>query len=93
MQRPLVILLFALVTPVAIVAQADSARAPDPIAQLVGGPVEERLHDVGHTTHAHHADEQELEALRQAVTVLDGTETHRCYSRVPPLPKGEGGRG
>src|SRR5258705_14001748 len=36
MQRRLVILLFALVTPVAIVAQADSARAPDPIAQLVG---------------------------------------------------------
>src|SRR6266403_5867716 len=36
MQRRLVILLVALVTPVAIVAQADSARAPDPIAQLVG---------------------------------------------------------
>src|SRR6266566_1739452 len=36
MRRPLVILLVALVTPVAIVAQADSARGPDPIAQLVG---------------------------------------------------------
>jgi len=36
MQRPLVILLVALVTPLALVAQADSARAPDPIAQLVG---------------------------------------------------------
>src|SRR5258706_12869 len=36
MQRPLVILLIALVNPVAIAAQADSARAPDPIAQLVG---------------------------------------------------------
>ena len=35
MRRPLVILLVALVTPVAIVAQADSARAPDPIVQLV----------------------------------------------------------
>src|SRR6266850_861721 len=35
MQRPLVILLVALVTPLALVAQADSARAPDPIAQLV----------------------------------------------------------
>src|SRR6266850_1871889 len=36
MQRRLVILLFALVTPVALVAQADSARTPEPIAQLVG---------------------------------------------------------
>src|SRR6058998_2605129 len=35
MRRPLVILLVALVTPVALVAQADSAPAPDPIAQLV----------------------------------------------------------
>src|SRR3989442_9009805 len=35
MRRPLVILLVALVTPVAIVAQADSAPAPDPIPQLV----------------------------------------------------------
>src|SRR3989442_1638576 len=35
MPRPLVILLVALVTPVAIVAQADSAPAPDPIPQLV----------------------------------------------------------
>src|SRR5256885_10856877 len=36
MRRLLVILLAALVTPVATVAQADSARAPDAIAQLVG---------------------------------------------------------
>src|SRR5258705_4893479 len=36
MRRPLVILLVGLVTPVAIVAQADSARPPDPIAPLVG---------------------------------------------------------
>src|SRR5438876_2676894 len=35
MRRPLLILLVALVTPVALVAQADSAPAPDPIAQLV----------------------------------------------------------
>ena len=35
MRRPLVILLVALVTPVALVAQADSAPAPDPIAQLL----------------------------------------------------------
>src|SRR3989442_5284892 len=35
MPRPLVILLVALVTPVAIVAQADSAKAPDVIPQLV----------------------------------------------------------
>src|SRR5438876_995519 len=33
MRRPLLILLVALVTPVALVAQADSAPAPDPIAQ------------------------------------------------------------
>src|SRR6266550_364997 len=36
MRRPLVILLATLVTPVAIVAQNDSARGPDPIAPLVG---------------------------------------------------------
>src|SRR5881392_2573908 len=35
MRRPLVILLVAFVTPVAVAAQADSAPAPDPIAQLV----------------------------------------------------------
>src|SRR6266853_1894067 len=38
MQRPLVVLLVALVTPVALVAQADSTPAPpapDPIPQLV----------------------------------------------------------
>src|SRR5205809_4422733 len=36
MRRPLVILLVTLVTPVAVVAQSDSAPTPDPIAQLVG---------------------------------------------------------
>src|SRR6266567_1469936 len=35
MRRPLIILLVALVTPVALVAQADSAPAPDRVAQLV----------------------------------------------------------
>src|SRR5260370_29826579 len=35
MQRPLIILVVALVTPVAVVAQADSAPAPDPIPRLV----------------------------------------------------------
>src|SRR2546426_8856034 len=35
MRGRLVIVLVALVTPVTIVAQADSARAPDPIPQLV----------------------------------------------------------
>src|SRR6266581_4325057 len=35
MRRPLLILLVALVTPVSLVAQADSAPAPDPVAQLV----------------------------------------------------------
>src|SRR6266568_2469141 len=36
MRRPLLILLVALVTPVALVAQADSAPAPDPVRVLVG---------------------------------------------------------
>src|SRR6266566_8494891 len=35
MRRPLVIVLVALVTPVTLVAQADSAPAPDRVAQLV----------------------------------------------------------
>jgi hypothetical protein len=38
--------------------------------------IEQRLHDVGHAPHAHHADEQELQALRQPVTVLDGVQAH-----------------
>src|SRR5207249_9714871 len=56
-------------------------------------PVEQRLDDVGHAAPAHQPDEHELQPLRQAVTVFDGAETHRRYSRVPPLRVAERGTG
>src|SRR6266571_4264878 len=56
-------------------------------------PVEQRLYDVGNPTHAHHADEHELQALRQSVAVLDGGEAHQRCSCVPPLRAAERGTG
>src|SRR5256884_2318232 len=50
-------------------------RAPEELRA-----VEQRLDDVGHPTPTHQPDEDELEPLRQAMTMFDCTEAHQSGS-------------
>jgi len=104
MRRPLVILLVALVTPVAIVAQADSARAPDPIVQLVARLELERYKATIKGLTAFGDRRQGTDRNRAAVDWIEAQlRSYGCsdvsrlkYDYQPPSspsPEGRGGQG
>src|SRR5258706_6835775 len=103
MQRRLVILLVALVTPVAIVAQADSAQAPDPIAQLVGRLELERYKatvkgltafgDRRQGTDRNRAAVDWIESKLRSYGCSDVSRLKDDYQPSPPSPEGRGGQG
>src|SRR3989454_12490790 len=104
MRRPLVILLVALVTPVAIVAQADSAPAPDPIPQLVARLDLERYKatikgltafgDRRQGTDRNRAAVDWIEAQLRGYGCSDVARLKYDYQPPsPPSPEGRGGQG
>src|SRR6266516_3749672 len=103
MRRPLLILLVALVTPVALVAQADSAPAPDPIAQLVARLDLERYKatikgltrfgDRRQGTDRNRAAVDWIEAQLRSYGCSDVSRLKYDYQPSPPSPDGRGGQG
>src|SRR5881392_394274 len=103
MRRPLVILLVAFVTPVAVAAQADSAPAPDPIAQLVARLDLERYKATIKGLTAFGDRRQGTDRNRAAVDWIEAQlKSYGCsdVSRLkyeyqpasPPSPAGRGGQ-
>src|SRR6266576_1403920 len=103
MRRPLVILLVAFVTPVAIAAQADSAPAPDPIAQLVARLDLERYKatikgltafgDRRQGTDRNRAAVDWIEAQLRSYGCSDVSRLKYDFEPSPPSPEGRGGQG
>src|SRR6058998_904566 len=103
MRRPLVILLVALVTPVALVAQADSAPAPDPIAQLVARLDLERYKatikgltafgDRRQGTDRNRAAVEWIEAQLRSYGCSDVSRLKYDFQPNSPSPEGRGGQG
>ncbi len=103
MRRPLLILLVALVTPVALVAQADSAPAPDPIAQLVARLDLERYKatikgltafgDRRQGTDRNRAAVDWIEAQLRSYGCSDVSRLKYDFQPTPPSPDGRGGQG
>jgi len=104
MQRPLVILVVALMTPVAVVAQADSAPAPDPIPQLVARLDLERYKATIKGLTAFGDRRQGTDRNRAAVDWIEAQlRSYGCsdvsrlkYDYQPPSspsPEGRGGQG
>src|SRR3989454_7497463 len=104
MRRPLVILLVALVTPVALLAQADSAPAPDPIPQLVARLDLERYKatikgltafgDRRQGTDRNRAAVDWIEAQLRGYGCSDVARLKYDYQPPsPPSPEGRGGQG
>src|SRR5882724_1523259 len=99
----LLVLLVALVTPVAIVAQADSARGPDPIAPLVGRLDLERYKatikgltrfgDRRQGTDRNRAAVDWIEAQLRSYGCSDVSRLKYDYQPSPPSPEGRGGQG
>jgi len=103
MRRPLLILLVALVTPVALVSQADSAPAPDPIAQLVARLDLERYKatikgltafgDRRQGTDRNRAAVDWIEAQLRSYGCSDVSRLKYDFQPTPPSPDGRGGQG
>src|SRR5437660_10291715 len=103
MRRPLVILLVAFVTPVAIAAQADSAPAPDPIAQLVARLDLERYKatikgltafgDRRQGTDRNRAAVDWIEAQLRSYGCSDVSRLKYDFQPNSPSPEGRGGQG
>ena len=103
MRRPLLILLVALVTPVALVAQADSAPAPDPIAQLVARLDLERYKatikgltafgDRRQGTDRNRAAVDWIEAQLRSYGCSDVSRLKYDFQPTPPSPDGRGSQG
>src|SRR5216110_738445 len=103
MRRPLVILLVTLVTPVAVVAQFDSAPTPDPIAQLVGRLDLERYKatikgltafgDRRQGTDRNRAAVDWIEAQLRGYGCSNVARLKYDYQPSPPSPEGRGGQG
>ena len=103
MRRPLVIVLVALVTPVTLVAQADSAPAPDRVAQLVARLDLERYKatikgltrfgDRRQGTDRNRAAVDWIEAQLRSYGCSDVSRLKYDYQPSPPSPDGRGGQG
>ncbi len=99
----LFVLLVALVTPVALVAQADSAPAPDPIAQLVARLDLERYKatikgltafgDRRQGTDRNRAAVDWIEAQLRSYGCSDVSRLKYDFQPTPPSPDGRGGQG
>src|SRR5882724_1149895 len=99
----LLVLLVALVTPVALMAQADSGRAPDPIAQLVGRLDLERYKatikgltafgDRRQGTDRNRAAVDWIEAQLRSYGCSDVSRLKYEFQPSPPSPEGRGGQG
>ena len=99
----LFVLLVALVTPVALVAQADSAPAPDPIAQLVARLDLERYKatikgltafgDRRQGTDRNRAAVDWIEAQLRSYGCSDVSRLKYDFQPSPPSPEGRGGQG
>src|SRR5881628_2832775 len=103
MRSLLVILLVALVTPVALVAQAESAPGPDPIPQLVARLDLERYKatikgltafgDRRQGTDRNRAAVDWIEAQLRSYGCSDVSRLKYDYQTSPPSPDGRGGQG
>src|SRR6266568_312701 len=99
----LFVLLVALVTPVALVAQADSAPAPDPIAQLFARLDLERYKatikgltafgDRRQGTDRNRAAVDWIEAQLRSYGCSDVSRLKYDFQPTPPSPDGRGGQG
>ena len=99
----LFVLLVALVTPVALVAQADSAPAPDPIAQLVARLDLERYKatikgltafgDRRQGTDRNRAAVDWIEVQLRSYGCSDVSRLKYDFQPSPPSPEGRGGQG
>ena len=103
MQRPLVILVTALVIPSVAPAQADSTKAPDPIPQLVARLDLERYKatikgltvfgDRRQGTDRNRAAVDWIEAQLRSYGCSDVSRLRYDYQPSPPSPEGRGGQG